>query len=378
MVSAALSIDATLVSEAVAGLPRPARVERADEIAERLGVDIRALVLLASNENPLGPSEKALEAAREALSNGHRYPDPSNRRLIKALSLHHGVAEEQVVVGNGSSEIIEVLVRTFVGPGQTVVTGWPSFAAYRIAAQIEGREFLSAPLRRGRLDLAGIAALVDNRTKLVFLSNPNNPTGTYVKLRELAAFLNRVPPETIVVVDEAYADYVEASDYPQAIMDLLPGHPRLVVLRTFSKAYGLAGLRVGYGVMAPNLVRAIDLVRPVFSVSTVAEAAAVAALADFDHLDRSRRLVLRERVKIIDSLRRMGLGPYPSQANFVFVNDLPVDMTEFLESRGILVRSLASYGFADAIRITVGAADANKRCLEAIAERLESSQRTDL
>ncbi len=373
-VSGASGVDPSLVSSTVADLPGPARIERADEVAKRLGVDPSSLALLASNENPLGPSERAVEAARHALVSGHRYPDPWCRRLVRAVAAHHRVSPEQVVVGNGSSEIIEVLVRTFVGPGQTVVSGWPSFAAYRISAQIEGREFLSAPLRRGRLDLAGIAALVDRRAKLVFLSNPNNPTGTYVRLRELAAFMNRVPPETIVVVDEAYADYVEASDYPQAIEDLLPAHPRLVVLRTFSKAYGLAGYRVGYGVMAPNLVRAIHLVRPVFSVSTIAEKAALAALEDTEHLDRSRRLVSRERAKLLEGLRNLGLVPYPSQANFVYVGDLPVDMPNYLENRGILVRGLSSYGLQDAIRISVGSPEAIRKCLDTISNRLKAGE----
>ena len=370
------SVD-PLLDPQVRDLPRPAHVERVEETAERLGVDPSSLAFLASNENPLGPSERALDAAREALTRSNRYPHPYSRALIQALAEFHSVEEDQVLVGNGSSEIIEVLVRTFVGPGQTVVSGWPTFAAYRIAAQVVGREFLSAPLRRGRLDLAGIAALVDPRTKLVFLSNPNNPTGTYVRLRELATFMNRVPPETIIVIDEAYADYVEASDYPFAIKDLLPGHPRLVVLRTFSKAYGLAGLRVGYGIMSPQLVRAMELVRPVFSVSVIAEAAAIAALSDVNHVERSRRLVFRERAKLLDRLRRMGLTPYPSQANFVCVGRMPEDIIQHLEARGVLVRSLGSYGIPDSIRISIGAPEANRRCLDALESRLIKATELD-
>lgn len=363
-------VDPALASPRVAFLPPPGLVLRRSDLAERLGVDPETIALMAANENPLGPSEKALEAGRGALLQAHRYPDPDCRSLRRALADLHGVSEQQIFVGSGSTQVIELLVRTFVGPGQTVVSGWPTFAAYRLAAQVEGREFLGAPLRRGRVDLAAMAAMVDSRAKLVFLANPNNPTGTHVGLKELAVFLKRVPPETIVVIDEAYADFVEAEDYPQAIHDLLPGHQRLVVLRTFSKVYGLAGLRIGYGVMAPSLVRHLELVRPAYSVSAVAEAAALAALEDCSHVDRSRRLVLRERQILLDGLRRLGLRPFPSEANFVCVPGLPRDVGSRLEAEGIVVRQLNGYGMSDSVRITVGAPEANRRCLS----RLEAME----
>ncbi|MEO1230202.1 MAG: histidinol-phosphate transaminase [Myxococcota bacterium] len=366
-------VDPSLVSPQVAFLPAGAQATRPEELSQRLGIDPEQIALLAANENPLGPSERAVEAAATAVREMHRYPDPEQRKLREALAHYHGVTPEHVFVGAGSTEIIELLVRTFAGPGQTVVGGWPTFAAYRIAAQVAGREFLTAPLSRGRLDLAGIAALVDLRTKLVFIANPNNPTGTHVGLRELVAFLNRLPPETIVVLDEAYADFVEARDYPASIRELLPGHPRLVVLRTFSKAHALAGLRVGYAVMAPPLVRYLELVRPAYAVSAVAEAAALAALEDLEHVERGRRLVFRERAQLLSSLRRLGLRPFPSQANFVCVGGLE-GVCEHLERKGLLVRSLTGYGMPDAIRISVGAPEANLRLIEALEAFLEARE----
>ena len=363
-------LDPSLVTPEVGFLPPRGISVDPDEIAGRMGLPPSDVARLANNENPLGPSERAVEAARAALAEAHRYPESEHRTLRETIASHHDVDEEQVLVGHGSSELIELLVRTFVGPGQTVVSGWPTFGAYRLAAQVAGREFLTAPLRRGRLDLAGMAALVDPRTKLVFLANPNNPTGTHVRLRELAAFLNRVPPETVVAVDEAYADFVSAPDYPRAIADLLPGHPRLFVLRTFSKAYGLAGLRVGYGVTSPVLVRHLERMRPPYSVGRVAAAAAAAALEDSGHVERTRRLVLRERELLAAGLRRLGLTPYPSEANFVCVRGLPEGTAAALEQSAILVRCLRVYDMPDGIRITVGPPDANARVLAALEQLL--------
>lgn len=357
--------DPSLVSPQVGFLPPAPLVLQPKDLAARLGVDPNEIADLSANENPLGPSEKAIEAATAAVANGHRYPDPEQRVLRELLADMHRVTPDHVFVGAGSTEIIELLVRTFVGPGQTVVSGWPTFAAYRISTQVAGREFLTAPLRRGQLDLAGVAALVDPRTKLVFVANPNNPTGTYVGLRELAAFLNRVPPETLVVIDEAYADFVLASDYPHAVQDLLPGHPRLVVLRTFSKAYALAGYRVGYGIMAPALVQHLELVRPVYSVNCVGLAAAQAALGDRDHYERGRRLVLRERPLLEERLRKLGLRPIPSEANFVCVEG-PEGMAAHLEDSGVLVRSLAGYGLPNGVRISIGAPESHRRLFSAL------------
>ena len=367
-------VDPGLVNPQVAHLPPPPESRSLEALAARHGLPVEAFACLDANENPLGASERALEAVRGSLAEAHRYPDAAASRLRSALAERHGVPEARVFLGSGSTQVIELLVRTFVGPGQTVLGGWPSFAAYRAAAEVAGREFLAAPLRQGRLDLAALSALADPRTKLVFIANPNNPTGTHVSLRELAAFLNRMPPEALVVVDEAYADFVEAEDYPDAIRELLPGHPRLVVLRTFSKSHGLAGLRIGYGVMAPALVRSLELVQPLHSVNLAALVGAEAALADGEHVERGRRMVLRERVKVRERLAKMGLTVIPSQGNFHWVGGLPRDMARRLERRGVLVRCMSGYGAEDAIRAAVGPPEANARLFEALtAELIEAS-----
>ena len=365
-------VDPSLANALPVGSGRRRSAPDFREVAERIGAGVDDITCLAANENPLGPSEAAVEAALAALRDGHRYPDGEGVRLRKALASLHRVFPEQIVLGNGSSELIDLLVRTFVRPGQTVVSAWPSYAAYRIAAQSNNREFLNAPLRKDRYDLAGLAGLVDQRTKLVFIANPNNPTGTYVTLREMAAFLNRVPRETIVVLDEAYADYVDVEDYPDGISQLLPGFPRLVVLRTFSKAYGLAGFRIGFGVMAANMVKYLDAVRQVYNVNAIAQIAALAALDDEAHVARSRRHVSRERKVLFEGLQKLGLQPIPSQTNFLCVRGVPNGFALVLEHQGILVRDMRAYQMQNCVRISVGSHEANQRVLETIARLLKS------
>lgn len=341
------------------------------DLAKDLGIPEHELLLLAANENVLGPSPKAVDAAARALKESHLYPDGGSNELKAALSKKLGVAKETLVIGNGSNDIIELLVRTFVGPEDTVVTAWPSFVVYRLVTQAHGRDAIVAPLRKLRYDLSAMAALIDQRTKLVFIANPNNPTGTYVSKREVAAFLDRIPRSAIVVLDEAYFEYTTAADYPNGLKDFT-GRPRLVVLRTFSKAYGLAGLRVGYGVMDPLLVDYVDRVRQPYNVSVVAQAAAMAALEDDAHLEKSKEMVRAGMKQLEEGFRKMGIEPVPSQANFVLVR-LPHpgnELQEALKERGILVRAMAGYGMPETIRITVGTQEMNARVLAALEELL--------
>ena len=322
-------------------------------------------LLMNANENPLGPSPEAMEAMRDTLGDLHRFPDPRAKALKAAIAAHHKVTVDAVVVGHGANELIERLVRTFVGPGETVVSGWPSYAIYRLVAHAAGREVLLAPLRDGRYDLVGLAALVDVRTKLVFIANPNNPTGTYVSHRSLVAFLERIPRSVIVVLDEAYGELADASDFPDTL-SLLPLRPRLVVLRTFSKAYGLAGLRVGYGVMDPELVPYLDRVRQAHNVSAIAQAGALAALSDRAHVATSRRLIRQGAEKLVQGLTDLGLKPLPSQTNFVAA-EMPKQakaVVRALAERGGFIRRLAGYGLEDTIRISVGRPPENQRILE--------------
>lgn len=337
------------------------------QLASELGIPESEILLLAANENLHGSSPRALEAARAALADAHLYPDGSATELKAALAAKLGVAAGRLVIGNGSNELIELLVRTFVGPDEAVVSAWPSFVVYRLAAQAQGRDAVLAPLFRDRYDLPALAALVDHRTKLVFIANPNNPTGTYVTRRELAAFLERIPRNVIVVLDEAYFEYAHAADYPSGLTDFA-GHPRLVVLRTFSKAHGLAGLRVGYGVMDPELVDYVERVRPPYNVNVVGQAAARAALDDEAHLADVVARNRAGRTQLEEGLRTLKLGWIPSQANFVVVQT-PLDgdrAQAALKAQGILVRSMAAYAMPNAIRITVGTEAMNTRTLEAL------------
>lgn len=364
--------DSTLVGAGVSALKPYAFGPPWAEQARSLGFAPDDFHLLAANENVLGPSPMALEAAAAEMAAVNLYPDAGATALRERIAERHDVPIDHVVTGNGSNEIIELLIRTFVQPGETIVTAWPSFVVYRLAAQAANREVLIAPLRNDRYDLAGLAGLVDRRTKLVFIANPNNPTGTYVRKRELAAFLDRIPPHVIVVIDEAYYEYVTAPDFPDG-MAALRSRPRVVVLRTFSKVFGLAALRVGYGVMDPTLARYLHAVRQPFNVSGVAQAAARAALDDADHLERSQRLVQTELPFLSTELERLGLAPIPSQANFLCVR-CPFDasdITEWLRSRGSLVRAMAGYDLPESFRCTVGTRAQNLRIVESVRAHLE-------
>lgn len=339
------------------------------QVAAELGLPDSEVLLLAANENLHGCSPRAREAATRALAEAHLYPDGNATELKAALAAKLGVDVGRLVVGNGSNEIIELLVRTFVGPDESVVSAWPSFVVYRLAAQAQGRDAVLAPLFRERYDLPALGALVDHRTKLVFIANPNNPTGTYVSRRELTAFLERIPPQVIVVLDEAYFEYASAPDYPSGLTDF-PGRERLVVLRTFSKAYGLAGLRIGYGVMSPELVDYLDRVRQPYNTSVVAQAAAIAALADDTHLAQVVAATRAGRAQLEEGLRGLKLGWVPSQANFVVVH-VPVDgdaAQAELKTHGLLVRSMAAYGMPRSVRVTVGTPAMIERTLAGLAK----------
>jgi histidinol-phosphate aminotransferase len=342
-----------------------------EEVERELG--ITGVAKLASNENALGPSPRALAAAREAAARVHLYPDGSAYLLRQGLAAHLGVALEEVFVGNGSNELIELMVRTFVLDGEEVVTSAGSFVAYRLAVQAHGRTLVEAPMKaRFHYDLDGLKARVNSRTKLVFLANPDNPTGTWFTERELLPFLDAMPKSTLVVLDEAYVEFVEAPGFQDALT-LRKRYPNLVILRTFSKIYGLAGLRLGYGVARAELVGFLDRVRAPFNTSLVAQAAGVAALSDTAHVERTRALVREERPRLEAGLRALGAVVAPSQGNFLLA-DFPgrsgKELFEQLLREGIVVRPVAGYGFPAAMRVTVGLPAENARALAALAQVL--------
>jgi histidinol-phosphate aminotransferase len=342
-----------------------------EEVEREYGLS--GVAKLASNENPLGPSPLAVAAMREAAAQVSLYPDAAAYLLREALAARLGVGARELLVGNGSNELIELLVRTFVLDGEEVLTSAQTFVAYRLAAQAHGRTLVEAPMKaRFHYDLDALRKLLSRRTKLVFLANPDNPTGTCFGADELAPFLDAVPKDTLVVLDEAYLEFVDAPGFQDALA-LRRKYPNVVVLRTFSKIYGLAGLRLGYAIARPEVVEWVDRVRAPFNVSRIAQAAGVAALADEEHVGRTRALVRAERPRLADGLRSVGATVVPSQGNFVLA-DFPgrpaKELFEGLLREGIVIRPLHGYGFATAQRISVGLPEANDRCVAALRKVL--------
>jgi histidinol-phosphate aminotransferase len=332
------------------------------------------LAELGSNENPLGPSPRALDAGRAALHEAHRYPDPRGMALREALAAHHGVGVERIVLGNGSHELLMLLAQCFAGPGQAVMYSEYGFAVFAIAAAAVGAEAVRVPaLPRDHAaaplghDLEAMAAALRSDVRLVYLANPNNPTGTWFGDEVLAAFLARVPQDTLVVVDEAYAEYVGASGLSSA-RRLLDAHPNLVVTRTFSKAYALAGLRVGYLLAHASVAEILERLRESFNVNGVALAAAQAALDDREYLERVRSFNREERAWLADEFAARGYAALPSQTNFLLL-DLGRDaaaLEQCLYERGVIVRPMGGYGLPRTLRVSVGSRTENLRLLEAL------------
>jgi histidinol-phosphate aminotransferase len=336
-----------------------------EEVERELG--ITGSVKLASNENPLGPSPRALEALGPALADLHRYPDGSGFRLTRALASHWDVPAECVVLGNGSNELLELVGRAFLLPGDEVVYARQAFVVYDMVAQVTGATKVAVPLADFAHDLDAMRAAITPRTKLVFLANPNNPTGAAVPPRALEAFLATVPEEVLVVLDEAYYEYVPEADRPDALQFVRQGR-YLLLLRTFSKIYGLAGLRIGYGLGTAPLIALLNRVREPFNTNSLAQVAAEAALGDAEHVQRSAALNEAGRRLLTEACREMGLGVVPSVANFLLVDvgrPGPA-VAQALLARGVIVRPMGGYGFGTHLRITVGTPAENERCLAAL------------
>ena len=336
-----------------------------EQVARQLGLGPSDIIKLASNENSLGPSPAALVAARQELERVHRYPDSEAPSLRAALARHLGVTADEVVVGNGSNELLELLVRTFCAAGQHVVFGEPSFVVYRLACLAQGVPHTAVPLDQYTHDLPAMARAVTSATRLVFIANPNNPTGTHLGRASLSSFFKAIPSDVIVVLDEAYAEYAEAEDFPDGLR-FREQHPRTVVVRTFSKIYGLAGLRVGYAVMPAELAGYVHRVRAPFNVSSVAQAAGVAALEDRQHVARSQEQNRVEKSFVRARLQAMGHTVVPSEANFflVDVGRPALQVYEALLTHGVIVRAIPP--LPSMLRITLGTRSENERCLEAL------------
>jgi len=337
-----------------------------EDVARELGLDPAGILKLASNENPLGPSPLAVAAATRALAHGELYPDGGCFVLRQKLAARHGLAAEQFVVGNGSNEILELLGHVFLRPGDEVVMGAPAFIVYKLVALLFGARPVEVPLVDHRHDLDALARAVTPRTKLVFLPSPNNPTGTANTEAEIHAFVRALPEQVVFVFDEAYAEYL---DNPPDLRPLLAEGRKVVGLRTFSKIFGLASLRVGYGYASPELAGLLNRVRQPFNVNAVGQAAAVAALDDAEFTARARATNASGLSQLASALAGRGLEIVPSVANFLLVKvgDGARVFTE-LQRRGVIVRPMKPYGMPEWVRVTVGTAAQNERFLAALDE----------
>jgi len=344
-----------LTRPALAGLVPYEPGKPVEEVQRELGLD--RVVKLASNEGQFGPFPAAVEALERGLPELNRYPDGGAYRLVTALARKHGVEPENVAVAGGADAVVNYLSMALLDPGDEVVCGWPSFPSYVLDAAKMGATAVRVPLTGHRYDVERILAAVTDRTKIAYLCNPNNPTGTMISRAEVDAFLAGVPAHVLTVLDEAYHEYVEEPEYPDGIEEHLKAGRRVLVLRTFSKIYGLAGLRVGYGIGPAEVVDAIKKVRNAFDVTQPAQDAAVASLGDPEELARRRRLNAEARARLVEACEELGLEvATPAVANFVYaeVGEDARPVFDALLREGVIVRPLAGFGAPGAIRVTVG------------------------
>ena len=367
----------SLATAAVQGLAPYVIGKPIQELARELGMDEADIVKLASNENPLGPAPAVLAAMQRALADVWLYPDGNGHDLRQAIARRHGVAPEQVTLGNGSNDLLVLLAETFLAPGCSAVYSQHAFAIYGIAVQATGAHARVAPAHpRGHAqalghDLTAMLAAIDARTRLVFIANPNNPTGTWNDPGELVTFLDAVPAHVVVALDEAYFEYSRRVDCPDG-MELLSRYPNLVVLRTFSKAHALAGVRVGYAVSAPDVAGMLNRVRQPFNVNIPALAGARVALDDVQQPRRALQLVTEGLRQLGEALPRLGVQVYPTAGNFLLVEVQGEGgaVYERLLRHGVIVRPVAGYGLPAGLRITIGTAQQNDRLIRALEDAL--------
>ena len=340
------------------------------ELAREMGIPEESIVKLASNENPLGMSARARDAAIAAIGEVSRYPDGGAFALKKALCERFGVKPEQLVIGNGSNDILELASQAFLAPGLSAVYSRHAFAVYPLATNARGARGIEVAAKNFGHDLDAMAAAIEPQTRVVFIANPNNPTGTFVPGAELEAFLAKVPRHVLVVLDEAYTEYLAPEQRYDSIA-WLARFPNLLVSRTFSKAYGLAGLRVGYAIAHPEVADLMNRVRQPFNVSSVALAAAEAALDDDEFLARSAEVNRRGMVQLVAAFRELGLEWIPSAGNFVtFKVGDAIGVNQALLRQGVIVRPIAAYGMPHWLRVSIGLPEENARFIDALRQAL--------
>ena len=355
-----------------------------DELAREYGLNPADIVKLASNENPIGPSPKAIAAMAAETQELTRYPDGNGYDLKQALCQKLGTASapikaEQITLGNGSSDILNFIVTCFVGSNDEVMFSQHAFAIYGLVTKIQGGQCNIVPAKNYGHDLDAMAAAINEKTRLIFVTNPNNPTGTWLSHTEIKDFMNKVPSDVIVVLDEAYFEYVDETDYCDGLT-LLADYPNLVVTRTFSKAYGLASIRVGYGISSPEIANLMNRVRPPFNVNSFALAAAVATLNDDEYVAQSRAINTQGMVYLTQSFDALGLPYIPSVANFISF-EIPadagisaMDINAKLLEAGVIIRPVANYEMPNHIRVSIGTPSENETFIAALSKILQDAR----
>jgi len=344
-----------------------------EETKRQLG--LKDVIKLASNENPLGASPKAVDAIRKAASGVSRYPDSSGFYLKKKLAKALNVSPANLVLGNGSDELIDIIIRTFVEDDENIITSDTTFLEYEIIASVYGRKITKVPLRYFKYDLESIKKRIDKKTKLIFIANPNNPTGTYVTKYELDDFMSGLPDNLLVVLDEAYDAFIDVNDFPNTLERFKKKN--IIILKTFSKSYGLAGLRLGYAVADEELAGYMERARQPFNINLLAQAGGAAALDDKEFLRKTRKAVLEGKNYLYDNLKKSGLAYVPSVANFILIDvgqDGPELFTKMLKF-GVIVRDMKQYGLKNFIRVTVGTKKENERFIRVLRKILKGKEK---
>jgi histidinol-phosphate aminotransferase len=340
-----------------------------EEVQREYG--LATVIKMASNENPIGPSPRAMEAIRRALSESNRYPDANGYSLRVALSTKIKLPLEQLIIGNGSDELVLLIALTYLGPEDQIVISDKAFIRYQMAAQVMGAQRVHVPMKDFRHDLEAMAKAVSSQTRAIFFSNPNNPVGTMVGRKAVEQLLERVPQRVLIVIDEAYREYVDHPDYPDGVT-YLKAHPNVIVLRTFSKVYGLAGLRIGYGIAHPQIIQDINRVRPPFNVNGLAQAAALAALEDEEHVARTVRMNAEQKAYLEQELIRLKIAFVPSSTNFILIDTglNSSEVSQHLLRQGIIVRPMTGFGMPTHVRVTIGTPEENSAFVQGFEKAL--------
>lgn len=340
-----------------------------EEVQRKYGLE--TVIKMASNENPLGPSPKAIDAVRQALTESNRYPDANGYLLRTALSKKFNIPLEHLIIGNGSDELVLFIALTYLGPQDQIIVSDKAFIRYEMAAQVMAAQCIHVPMKDFRHDLDGMVQAVGPETRAIFFSNPNNPVGTMVGRKAVERLLDAVSPRVLIIIDEAYREYVDHPDYPDALT-YLRTHPNVLILRTFSKVHGLAGLRIGYGIAHPQIIHDINRVRPPFNVNRLAQIAALAALEDEEHVQRTVRMNAEQKAYLQQELTRLNIGFVPSSTNFLLI-DARLDslqISQHLLSQGIIVRPMAGFGMPTHLRVTIGTPEENRAFVQAFERTL--------